>query len=123
MAKYSLEIKPSAGKELDALDHALFSRIDRKILALAENPRPAPRGAKSSEATKTNGASAWVTGAWCSSSTMTLSASALPASLAAERSTSSDSGGGGLLSMFAILNLIGGVPTGICQAPDDYRGF
>ena len=40
MAKYSLEIKPSAGRELDALDHALFSRIDRKILALAENPRP-----------------------------------------------------------------------------------
>lgn len=40
MAKYSLEIKPSAGKELDALDDALFARIDRKILALAENPRP-----------------------------------------------------------------------------------
>ena len=40
MAEYSIEIKPSAGKELDALDHALFARIDRKILALAENPRP-----------------------------------------------------------------------------------
>ncbi len=40
MAKYSLEIKPSAAKELDALDNALFARIDRKILALAENPRP-----------------------------------------------------------------------------------
>ena len=40
MAKYHLEIKPSAAKELDALDHALFARIDRKILALAENPRP-----------------------------------------------------------------------------------
>ncbi len=40
MGKYSLEIKPSAGRELDALDNALFSRIDRKILALAENPRP-----------------------------------------------------------------------------------
>ena len=40
MARYSLEIKPSAGKELDALDDALFSRIDRKIMALAENPRP-----------------------------------------------------------------------------------
>jgi mRNA interferase RelE/StbE len=26
---------------LDALDDALFTRIDRKILALAENPRPA----------------------------------------------------------------------------------
>ncbi len=41
MAKYSLEIKPSAAKELDALDHARFARIDRKILALADNPRPA----------------------------------------------------------------------------------
>ena len=40
MAKYSLEIKSSAQKELDALDDALFSRIDRKILALTENPRP-----------------------------------------------------------------------------------
>jgi mRNA interferase RelE/StbE len=40
VAEYSIEIKPSAGKELDALDHALFARIDRKILALAENPRP-----------------------------------------------------------------------------------
>jgi len=39
--KYSLEIKPSAQKELDALDDRLFSRIDRKILALSENPRPA----------------------------------------------------------------------------------
>jgi mRNA interferase RelE/StbE len=25
---------------MDALDDALFARIDRKILALAENPRP-----------------------------------------------------------------------------------
>jgi len=40
VAKYSLEIKPSAAKELDALDDALFARIDRKILALGENPRP-----------------------------------------------------------------------------------
>jgi mRNA interferase RelE/StbE len=40
VVKYSVEIKPSAAKELDALDHALFARIDRKILALAENPRP-----------------------------------------------------------------------------------
>ena len=40
MAKYTLEIKPSAGKELDALDEALFARIDRRILVLAENPRP-----------------------------------------------------------------------------------
>ncbi len=40
MAKYAIEIKPSAATELDALDHALFVRIDRKILALAETPRP-----------------------------------------------------------------------------------
>jgi mRNA interferase RelE/StbE len=39
--KYSLEIKQSAQKELDATDDALFTRIDRKILALADNPRPA----------------------------------------------------------------------------------
>jgi mRNA interferase RelE/StbE len=41
VAEYSLEIKQSAQKELDALDDALFSRIDRRILALAGNPRPA----------------------------------------------------------------------------------
>ena len=41
MAKYSLEIKQSAQKELDALDDAPFARMDRKILALAGNPRPA----------------------------------------------------------------------------------
>ena len=40
MDSYSLEIKPSARKELDALDDALFTRIDRRILALASNPRP-----------------------------------------------------------------------------------
>lgn len=40
MDKYSIELKPSAEKELDALDHTLFRRIDAKILALAENPRP-----------------------------------------------------------------------------------
>jgi len=38
--KYSLGIKQSAQKELDALDDALFSRIDRRILALVSNPRP-----------------------------------------------------------------------------------
>ena len=40
MAKYTLRIKQSAQKELDALDDALFTRIDRKILALIDNPRP-----------------------------------------------------------------------------------
>jgi mRNA interferase RelE/StbE len=39
--KYSLEIKHSAQKELDSLDDAVFKRVDRKILALANNPRPA----------------------------------------------------------------------------------
>jgi len=41
VVKYSLEIKQSAQKELDALDDTLFNRIDRKILVLAEDPRPA----------------------------------------------------------------------------------
>ena len=41
MVKHSLEIKLSAQKELDALDDAVFTRIDQKILALADNPRPA----------------------------------------------------------------------------------
>jgi mRNA interferase RelE/StbE len=41
VVKYILEIKRSAQKELDALDDVLFERIDAKILALAENPRPA----------------------------------------------------------------------------------
>ncbi len=40
MANYSVVIKSSAQKELDALDGAVFSRIDRRIVALAENPRP-----------------------------------------------------------------------------------
>jgi len=41
VVKYSLEIKQSAQKEFNALDDALFIRVDRKILALAGNPRPA----------------------------------------------------------------------------------
>jgi len=41
VAKYFLEIKPSAARELDALDDAFFARLDAKIVALAENPRPA----------------------------------------------------------------------------------
>jgi mRNA-degrading endonuclease RelE of RelBE toxin-antitoxin system len=40
VAKYSLEIKRSAQKELDALDDALFTRVDHKILALADDPQP-----------------------------------------------------------------------------------
>jgi mRNA interferase RelE/StbE len=38
---HSLQIKSSAQKELDSLDDSAFARIDPKILALAENPRPA----------------------------------------------------------------------------------
>ncbi len=41
MVNYSVVVKSSAQKELDALDDAVFRRIDRRILALAENPRPA----------------------------------------------------------------------------------
>jgi mRNA interferase RelE/StbE len=40
VARYSLEVKQSAQKELDALNEALFVRLDRKIYALADNPRP-----------------------------------------------------------------------------------
>ena len=41
MPKYLLEIKESAQRELDALDDKVFARIDRKILGLADTPRPA----------------------------------------------------------------------------------
>jgi mRNA interferase RelE/StbE len=41
VVKYFLAIKQSAQRELDALDDTVFTRIDRKILALADNPRPA----------------------------------------------------------------------------------
>jgi mRNA interferase RelE/StbE len=40
VGEYSVEIKESAQKELDALDDKTFARIDVKILALANNPRP-----------------------------------------------------------------------------------
>ena len=43
-------IKRSAQKELDKLDDDLFSRIDQKILVLADNPRP--RGCKKLEGYK-----------------------------------------------------------------------
>jgi mRNA interferase RelE/StbE len=39
--RFTLEIKASAQKELDALDEGLFARIDRRITSLAGNPRPA----------------------------------------------------------------------------------
>ena len=41
MASYKLRIKPSAGKELEAVDSkADRIRIIAKVAALAENPRP-----------------------------------------------------------------------------------
>ena len=40
VAKYSLQITHSAQMELDTLDDSLFARVDRKILALADDPRP-----------------------------------------------------------------------------------
>jgi mRNA interferase RelE/StbE len=41
VAKFTVDIKASAQKELDGLDNALFARMDRKIISLADNPRPA----------------------------------------------------------------------------------
>ena len=41
MGSYAVEIKPSAGKELEALPNHLLSRIVRKIQTLSDNPRPA----------------------------------------------------------------------------------
>jgi mRNA interferase RelE/StbE len=38
---YSIIIRSSAQKELDALSDEWFARIDRKIAALAATPRPA----------------------------------------------------------------------------------
>jgi len=40
VGSYSLAIKQSVRKELDALDDSVFKRMDRKILSLAGNPRP-----------------------------------------------------------------------------------
>ena len=40
MANYRLEVKASAQRELDKLDDPQFSRIDKKILSLAHEPRP-----------------------------------------------------------------------------------
>jgi mRNA interferase RelE/StbE len=40
VGKYAVQIKQSAQRKLDGLDDALFNRIDQKILALADIPRP-----------------------------------------------------------------------------------
>jgi len=46
VVKYSLEIKQSAQKELDALDDAVFARIDRKILVVGYLLEADERGLK-----------------------------------------------------------------------------
>jgi mRNA interferase RelE/StbE len=38
---YTVEIKPSARKELEALPNQILARVIAKIEALADNPRPA----------------------------------------------------------------------------------
>ncbi len=40
MASYTVEVKPSARKELEALPDGALSRVMAKIEALAETPRP-----------------------------------------------------------------------------------
>ena len=40
MGNYDIVLKSSAQEELDALDNGIFRRIDRKVLALSETPRP-----------------------------------------------------------------------------------
>ncbi len=40
MAKYALDIKPSARKEMENLSDSLIARLTPKIDGLAANPRP-----------------------------------------------------------------------------------
>lgn len=40
MTRYSIEIKTSAQKEMDLLSDPLFARVDKRILRLADDPRP-----------------------------------------------------------------------------------
>jgi len=40
MARYVIILKPTVEKELDRLSDEVFVRVDAKIMALAENPRP-----------------------------------------------------------------------------------
>ena len=41
MDSYSVEVKPTARKELEALPDNVLARVVRKLEALAETPRPA----------------------------------------------------------------------------------
>ncbi|MFO0701890.1 MAG: type II toxin-antitoxin system RelE/ParE family toxin [Nitrospira sp.] len=40
MGNYSIEVKPSARKELEALPDPILARIVRKLESLADTPRP-----------------------------------------------------------------------------------
>ena len=40
MPDYRLDIKPSAEKDLNRLDNAIFDRVDAKAGLLTDNPRP-----------------------------------------------------------------------------------
>ncbi len=40
MPNYRLDIKPSAEKDLNRLDNAIFDRVDAKAGLLTDNPRP-----------------------------------------------------------------------------------
>lgn len=41
MGKYSVEVKPAARKELEALPNPILARVVRKLESLADVPRPA----------------------------------------------------------------------------------
>jgi mRNA interferase RelE/StbE len=41
VAKYGVEIKPSARRELEKLNNTLIARLAKKIKSLGTNPRPA----------------------------------------------------------------------------------
>lgn len=41
MGKYSVEVKPAARKELEALPDPVLARVVRKLESLADVPRPA----------------------------------------------------------------------------------
>lgn len=41
MGKYSVEVKPAARKELEALSDPVLARVIRKLESLADVPRPA----------------------------------------------------------------------------------
>lgn len=50
MGKYSVEVKPQARKELEALPDELLARVVRKLDTLGDSPRPS--GCKKLKATR-----------------------------------------------------------------------